>query len=82
MKFLTDSPHIQKALHSELVAAIGDPSIERRPLTFADVSSPEKTPYLEAIVIELLRCARVAEGTSKQSKSTLRPFPHRHLDRT
>ncbi|KAG9018268.1 hypothetical protein FRB90_011668 [Tulasnella sp. 427] len=71
VKFLTDSPHIQKALHNELVTAIGDPAIERRPLTFADVSSPDRTPYLEAVVIELLRCARVAEGTSKQTTADI-----------
>ncbi|KAG8954880.1 hypothetical protein FRC04_010363 [Tulasnella sp. 424] len=66
VKFLTDHPEVQRTLHAELCSAFEDLS-EDRLLTYADVTSPDKTPYLEAVVAEILRCARIAEGTRRQT---------------
>lgn len=66
MKYFAKAPHVQKALRAELLSVLDD-SPEQRPLTFADVSSPEKTPYLEAVMHDVLRVARVAPATSKLS---------------
>ncbi|KAG8954861.1 hypothetical protein FRC04_010344 [Tulasnella sp. 424] len=65
VKFLTDHPEVQRTLHAELCSAFEDLS-EDRLLTYADVTSPDKTPYLEAVVAEVLRCARAAEGSRRQ----------------
>ncbi|KAG8995362.1 hypothetical protein FRB90_000204 [Tulasnella sp. 427] len=70
VKFLTDNPSAQRRLNAELRNAFDDLS-EERMLTYADVTSPDKTPYLEAVVAEVLRCARIAEGTRRQ---TLEPM--------
>ncbi|KAG8987464.1 hypothetical protein FRB90_003323 [Tulasnella sp. 427] len=70
VKFLTDNPNAQRKLNAELRNAFDDLS-EDRMLTYADVTSPDKTPYLEAVVAEVLRCARIAEGTRRQ---TLEPM--------
>lgn len=64
MKFLAKAPDVQRKLRQSLLASLDD-SPEQRPLTYADVSFPEKTPYLEAFTQELLRCARVAEAGVK-----------------
>ncbi|KAG8910750.1 hypothetical protein FRC01_006150 [Tulasnella sp. 417] len=66
VKFLTESPSVQKTLHDELVNALSD-SPESRPVTFDEMMSPEKTPYLEAVISEILRCAKVAAASSKQT---------------
>ncbi|KAG8978705.1 hypothetical protein FRC05_009978 [Tulasnella sp. 425] len=63
MKFLTEAPDVQRTLHEELLATIGDEA-EGRPLTFDKMMSPEKMPYLEAVVAEILRFALVAPGGS------------------
>ena len=67
VKFLADAPQVQRALRTELTSALDD-APEDRPLTYADVASPERVPYLEAVVAEILRCARVGEGTRRESK--------------
>ncbi|KAG8948147.1 hypothetical protein FRC00_008765 [Tulasnella sp. 408] len=46
-------------------------SPESRPVTFDDMMFPEKTPYLEAVVSEILRCAKVAAASSKQTTEPL-----------
>ncbi|KAG8961915.1 hypothetical protein FRC00_010882 [Tulasnella sp. 408] len=66
VKFLTDNPNAQRTLYAELRSVFEDLS-EDRMLTYADVTSPDKTPYLEAVVAEVLRCARVAEGARRQT---------------
>ncbi|KAG9027723.1 hypothetical protein FS837_004185, partial [Tulasnella sp. UAMH 9824] len=70
MKFLTENPEVQKVLHAELMGALVD-SPESRPVTFDDMMFPEKTPYLEAVVSEILRCAKVAAASSKQTTEPL-----------
>lgn len=82
MKFLTENPEVQKMLHAELMGALVD-SPESRPVTFDDMMFPEKTPYLEAVVSEILRCAKVAAASSKQSTPhSLAPwYLHTHPDR-
>ncbi|KAG9048491.1 hypothetical protein FS837_012747 [Tulasnella sp. UAMH 9824] len=54
LKFLTDNPHAQRTLYAELCSAFEDLS-EDKMLTYADVTSTDKTPYLEAVVAEVLR---------------------------
>ncbi|KAG9018278.1 hypothetical protein FRB90_011678 [Tulasnella sp. 427] len=71
VKFLTENPAIQKTLHDELTRGLGD-SPEGRPLTFDEMMSPERTPYLEAVVSEILRCAKVAVASSKQTTEPLK----------
>ncbi|KAG8954873.1 hypothetical protein FRC04_010356 [Tulasnella sp. 424] len=66
VKFLTENPEVQKILHAELLEALAD-SPESRPVTFDEMMAPEKTPYLEAVVSEILRCAKVAAASSKQT---------------
>ncbi|KIO33746.1 hypothetical protein M407DRAFT_17357 [Tulasnella calospora MUT 4182] len=70
MKFLTENPRVQEVLHAELVNALAD-SPESRPVTFDEMMSPETTPYLEAVVSEILRCAKVAAASSKQTTEPL-----------
>ncbi|KAG8915337.1 Hsp70 suppressor, GTPase facilitates ribosomal subunit dissociation [Tulasnella sp. 408] len=65
MKFLTENPNVQQELHDELLSALED-APQDRPLTFDDLMSPDKTPYLEAVVAEILRRGSVAAGSSKQ----------------
>lgn len=65
MKFLTENPHVQQTLHNELLSALED-APQDRSLTFDDMMSADKTPYLEAVVAEILRCGAVAPASSKQ----------------
>lgn len=65
MKFLTENPNVQQVLHNELLSALEDEP-QDRPLTFDDLMSSDKTPYLEAVVAEILRRGGVAAGASKQ----------------
>lgn len=67
MKFFAKAPHVQRTLRGELLSALED-APDKRPITYADVSSADRTPYLEAVVQEVLRCGRVAQATSKQGK--------------
>ncbi|KAG8900859.1 hypothetical protein FRC00_010718 [Tulasnella sp. 408] len=62
MKFLAENPQVQQILHSELLSALED-APQDRPLTFDDMTSADKTPYLEAVVAEVLRCAQVAPAS-------------------
>ncbi|KAG8909062.1 hypothetical protein FRC01_007163 [Tulasnella sp. 417] len=66
MKFLTDAPEVQRALREELLGIVDDES-EGRPLTFDEMASPEKTPYLEAVVAEILRLSIVAGGSTRRT---------------
>ncbi|KAG8893433.1 hypothetical protein FRC01_013595, partial [Tulasnella sp. 417] len=66
MKFLTENPQVQETLHSELLDALED-APQDRPLTFDDLMSADKTPYLEAVVTEILRYGKVAEASIKQA---------------
>ncbi|KAG8912667.1 hypothetical protein FRC01_004962 [Tulasnella sp. 417] len=66
MKFLTDAPEVQRALREELLG-IADDESEGRPLTFDEMASPEKTPYLEAVVAEILRLSIVAGGSTRRT---------------
>ncbi|KAG8965600.1 hypothetical protein FRC05_003194 [Tulasnella sp. 425] len=66
MKFLTENPHVQQTLHNELLSALED-APQDRSLTFDDMMSADKTPYLEAVVAEILRCGAVAPASSKQA---------------
>ncbi|KAG8913982.1 hypothetical protein FRC00_001149 [Tulasnella sp. 408] len=66
MKFLTEAPDIQRALRKELLGVVTDGS-EGRPVTFDEMMSPEKTPYLEAVVAEILRLSIVAGGSTRQT---------------
>ncbi|KAG8926931.1 hypothetical protein FRC01_008208 [Tulasnella sp. 417] len=75
VKFLTENPEAQRTLHAELHAVFGDLS-EDRLMTYADVTSLDKTPYLEAVVAEVLRCARVAEGTRRKTTAPLNILGH------
>lgn len=67
MKYLAKAPHVQRTLRRELLSALDDSPDQRR-LTFADVSSPEKTPYLEAVSHEIHRVAKVGPAVSKLGK--------------
>lgn len=71
MKFFAKAPHVQRTLRAELLSVLDD-SPDERHLRFTDVSSPEKTPYLEAVLYEVLRVGRVGAATSKASKHRLR----------
>ncbi|KAG8961483.1 hypothetical protein FRC00_012126, partial [Tulasnella sp. 408] len=66
MKFLTEAPDIQRALRKELHGVVTDES-EGSPVTFDEMMSPEKTPYLEAVVAEILRLSIVAGGSTRQA---------------
>ncbi|KAG8898786.1 hypothetical protein FRB99_007172 [Tulasnella sp. 403] len=79
MKFLSDNPEAQYKLRAELLSALDD-SPDKRPLTFADVNTPEKTPYLEAVVNEVLRLGRVAEGFRRITTEPIEILGH-HIPR-
>ena len=66
VKMLTDAPHVQRKLHAELMTLPDWP--EKRDLTYSDVNTPDVTPYLDAVVAEVLRCGRVAEAARRQSE--------------
>ncbi|KIO21433.1 hypothetical protein M407DRAFT_28954 [Tulasnella calospora MUT 4182] len=70
VKYLTENPQVQHLLHSELLSALEDVP-QDRPLTFDDMMSTDKTPYLEAVVAEILRCGKVAPAASKQATSPI-----------
>ncbi|KAG8959814.1 hypothetical protein FRC03_007444 [Tulasnella sp. 419] len=57
LKLLTNHPEVQKKLRTELLSNLNEP--ENRNITYEDVGTGEKTPYLEAVVHEVLRCADV-----------------------
>lgn len=64
LKLLASAPDVQRKLRRSLLVALED-SPGDRPLTYADVAFPEKTPYLEAVLSEALRCGRVAIAGAK-----------------
>ncbi|KAG9043804.1 hypothetical protein FS837_009106 [Tulasnella sp. UAMH 9824] len=67
MGFLTETPEIQRALRQELLGVVASDGSEGRPVTFDEMMSPEKTPYLEAVVAETLRLSIVAGGSTRQA---------------
>ena len=66
VKFLADAPEVQRTLRSELLSVLDD-TPDQMSLTYAQLMS-DKVPYLEAVVAEVLRCARVAEGSARTSE--------------
>ncbi|KAG8951534.1 hypothetical protein FRC03_012498 [Tulasnella sp. 419] len=58
VKYLTNNPSVQFKLHEELTSNLVRP--ENRPLTYEEVASGNRTPYLEAVVHEVLRHALVS----------------------
>ncbi|KAG8984137.1 hypothetical protein FRB90_005547, partial [Tulasnella sp. 427] len=75
VKLLTDHPDVQRKLNAELRGALEDLS-EDRILTYADVNSPEKTPYLEATIAEILRRGPIAEATRRQTTEPMKVLGH------
>ncbi|KIO33748.1 hypothetical protein M407DRAFT_240906 [Tulasnella calospora MUT 4182] len=74
MKFLTEAPEVQRALRKELLNV--DDESEGRPLTFDEMMSPEKTPYFEAVVAEILRLSIVAGGSTRQTTQPVEFLGH------
>ncbi|KAG8913670.1 hypothetical protein FRC02_005351 [Tulasnella sp. 418] len=66
IKFLTNNPRVQLKLREELTSNLSEP--ENRALTYEEIATGEKTPYLEAVVNEILRCAFVAAWTGRQTQ--------------
>ncbi|KAG8985153.1 hypothetical protein FRB90_004904 [Tulasnella sp. 427] len=75
VKLLTDHPDVQRKLNAELRGALEDLS-EDRILTYADVNSPEKMPYLEATIAEILRRGPIAEATRRQTTEPMKVLGH------
>ena len=63
-------PGIQVKLREHLHSALGH--VQPGECSVEDVA-PEKTPYLEALVHETLRVARIAVGVARRSKAAT-PF--------
>ena len=60
---MTNNPDVQRKLRAHLIDKI--PELEDRDMTYEDVDV-EKVPYLEAVVQECLRLARVAAGFARE----------------
>ncbi|KAG8950971.1 hypothetical protein FRC03_012677 [Tulasnella sp. 419] len=69
IKFLMNNPRVQLKLHEELTSNLSEP--ENRALTYDEIATGEKTPYLEAVVNEILRCAFVGGGMGRQTQEDL-----------
>jgi cytochrome P450 len=63
---MSNNPDIQHRLRSQLLGAI--PELQDRPLTYDDLDT-EHTPYLEAVIYEVLRISRMAIGVARDSES-------------
>ncbi|KAG8934296.1 hypothetical protein FRC02_010250 [Tulasnella sp. 418] len=68
-RFLAKHPQVQKKLHTELLTQLNEP--ENRILTYEDVSSPQKTPYLEAVAHEILRLAGVVGTIPREAQEDM-----------
>lgn len=66
-KFMANLPHVQHKLRAHLLERI--PELQDREMTYDDVASG-RLPYLEAVVYEVLRMARVAPALAREGKST------------
>ena len=62
-KYMTNHPDVQRKLRSHLLERI--PEVHDRDLTIADID-PGVVPYLEAVVQESLRLARVGSGFARE----------------
>jgi len=62
VKFLSGAPDVQRVLRAELLKLNDSP--ESRALTYMDVMS-DNTPFLEAVVYEVLRYGQIAGGASR-----------------
>ncbi|KAG8919818.1 hypothetical protein FRC02_001351 [Tulasnella sp. 418] len=62
VKFLSKHPSVQIKLHEELVSNFGT----NRLISYDEVGSAEKTPYLEAVANEILRLAQVGAGMTRE----------------
>ena len=63
---MTNNPDIQRKLRAHLIEKI--PELQDRDMTYDDVDV-DRVPYLEAVVQECLRLARVASGFAREGKS-------------
>jgi len=73
VKYLADAPDVQRRLRAELKALEHYP--ESRDLTYQDVCT-NKTPYLEAVVSEILRCAPPTPGDTRITLAPMEILGH------
>ncbi|KAG8919816.1 hypothetical protein FRC02_001349 [Tulasnella sp. 418] len=69
VKFLMNNPRVQLKLREELISYLSEP--ENRALTYDEVATGEKTPYLESVVNEILRCAFIAGSVGREAKEDI-----------
>ena len=79
LKFMTNNPDVQRKLRSHLLELI--PELQDRDMTYEDVDAG-KVPYLEAVVQECLRVARVASGFAREGKSYSKTLTAARVDTT
>ncbi|QRV94349.1 cytochrome P450 family protein [Ceratobasidium sp. AG-Ba] len=65
VKYLPQDMELQRKLHDEVCLAFG-PKEDHESQGFDIVADPGKTPILEAVVAETLRCARVAPMIARE----------------
>jgi cytochrome P450 len=66
LKYMTNHPNVQRKLRAHLMDKV--PELQDRDMVYEDVD-PVKVPYLEAVVQETLRAARVASGFAREGES-------------
>ncbi|KAG9018276.1 Meiotic recombination protein dmc1 [Tulasnella sp. 427] len=70
VKYLTDAPDVQRTLRGELLRELGDDA-HSRSLTYEDIKSPEKVPYLEAVIAEILRLSMIGGGSARTTSEPI-----------
>jgi cytochrome P450 len=64
-KFMTNHPEVQHKLRAHLLERI--PELQDREMTYDDVAG-DNLPYLEAVVHDCLRMARVAPALAREGE--------------
>ncbi|KAG8922183.1 hypothetical protein FRC02_012080 [Tulasnella sp. 418] len=64
IKFLMNHPNVQFKLREELLSSLQSP--QDRLVTYDEIANGDKTPYLEAVVNEILRCAQVGAAINRE----------------
>ncbi|KAG8950974.1 hypothetical protein FRC03_012680 [Tulasnella sp. 419] len=57
VKYLTENPSVQIKLREELLHNLSEP--DNRHISYDDIATGDKTPYLEAVMSEILRCGQI-----------------------
>lgn len=68
LKFVTNHPHVQHKLRQHLLKRM--PELQDRDMTYDDLTG-DKLPYLEAVVHEVLRMARIAPALAREGQPHL-----------